>query len=155
MGEETHQSQKTLMKSSAHHHREGVGLVAVYDRGTDYDIDGEWCFEEMGGEGYRLTLGSRSLSQTVGLGMGLLSNLCMKWCWELSTPAHKNTIIFPARNPLPFISDPNINPLPYLVLPLVLSPFLLLLKSFIARRRDLGLPIEDLPITISFQSPIF
>ena len=120
-GGEIHQSLLNLMKSSTYHYGEGVGLVAVCGRGTGYDMDrvgmrkdwggtGEWYFQENGGGGYRLTWGSRSQSQTAGLGMGLFSNLCMSWCWKLSTSTHKNAIIFPTRNPLPIISNSNINP---------------------------------------------
>ena len=39
--------------------------------------------------------------------------------------------------------------------PLSLSSSSLLLSTFIASRRGLALPIEDLPVIISFQSPIF
>ena len=38
-GEEIHQSQKTLMKSSAHHSGERVGMVAVCGMGNSSDMD--------------------------------------------------------------------------------------------------------------------
>ena len=68
MGGETHQSLLTLMKSSTHHYGEGVGLVAVYGRGTGYDMGrvGMWkdwggiveCyFEKNGGWGLQVDFG--------------------------------------------------------------------------------------------------
>ena len=166
VGEEIHHSQKTLMKSSAHHSGQRVGLVAVCDMGIGSDMDrvgkdwgrtGEWYFRKNGGGDYRLTLGSGSQSQTVGLGMGLLPNIHLRRCWESSAPTHKNTNIFPSWNP-PLsllnlastpLSLPGISPGP-----LSISSSLLL-KAFIAKSRCLALPIEDLPVTISFQSSIF
>ena len=68
MGGEIHQSLLTLMKSSAHHYREGWGwwqsvagaqvMMGRAGMRKDWDGMGEWYFEGNGDGGYRLTLGS-------------------------------------------------------------------------------------------------
>ena len=139
VGEKIHQSQQNLMKSSAHHSGERVGLVVVCDMGKGSDMDrarkdwgkrGEWYFEKNGGGGYRLTLGSKSQSQTAGLGTGLLPNIYLRRCWESS-----------AHTPLPL---PGIIPgLPPFLLPfflrhssLILEASLCLLWTFLSRSRS-------------------
>ena len=93
-----------------------------------------------------LTLESESQSQTVGLGMGLLPDIYLWRCWELPTPAHKNSNIFPPWNPLPFPSKSSINP-PSPIWNYPQSSLHLLppssLKAFMAKIRGLALPIKD------------
>ena len=38
-GEEIHQSQRTLMKCSAHHSEQRVGMVAICGTGNSFDMD--------------------------------------------------------------------------------------------------------------------
>ena len=117
---------------------------------------GEWHLEKHGGGGYWLILGSKSQSQAVGLGMGLFPDGINLWgCQEWPTSSHEHISIFPPQNPFP-ISVPCIDPLPLLgFIPGLLSiSSSCLLKAFIAKIRGLALLIDDLPIIISFQSPI-
>ena len=114
---------------------------------------------KMGGWGCRLTLGSGSQSQTVGLGVGLLSNWYVSWCWKTPTSSQKNKIIPSTWNPLPIISQhSNISPCsPFGITPgplwFSLSSSLHLCAA-IASRRGLALSIDDLPDIISLQLPI-
>ena len=82
VGEEIHQSQKTLMKSSAHHSGEGVGLVAVCDMGTGSDMDragkdwdgtGEWYFDKNGGWGLQVDFGIQIPKPNSGAGYRVAS----------------------------------------------------------------------------------
>ena len=125
----------------------------------DWGGMGECYFEEMGGWGCRLTLGSGSQSQTAGLGVGLLSNWYVSQCQKTPTSSQKTKLF-----PLPGTLSPSFHNIlisaPHSPFGITPGPLWISLSSSlhlctaIASRRGLAFPIDDLPNIISLQSPI-
>ena len=147
--------------------------MAIHGRGTWYckgkglgagmrkDWGGIGCaiiLREMGGWSCRLTLESGSQSQTAGLDAGLFSNIWfISWCWKL--------LLLPKKTKLFWLTGTLSPSFPDILLWAPCPPFgitpghlcissSLLLCATTANRRGHTLPIDDLPVDISFQSPI-